>query len=172
MIAPANAGPHLVTVTATGSTATPFARQFDDLITVQASGVQRQGAAVATLIDRDGNGRYEALAVTAQYTAAVAGDYAVLAALQDASGRAIALARGQATWAVGSNTMTFTFDGGEILAGGVNGPYRVVAQIVKAEGSQLMADEQPLIDGLNYQASDFEGATQIPRIYLPLLRRS
>jgi alpha-tubulin suppressor-like RCC1 family protein len=172
MIAPATAGPHLFTVTATGSTATPFARQFDDLITVRANGVQRQGAAIATPIDRDGNGRYEALEVTAQYTAAAAGDYAVLATLQDASGRAIALASEQTTWTVGSNSVTFAFDGGEILAGGVNGPYRVAAQIVLAEGARLMADEQPLIDKLNYQASDFEGATQIQRVYLPLLRRS
>ncbi|MBP1464367.1 carboxypeptidase regulatory-like domain-containing protein [Candidatus Chloroploca sp. M-50] len=172
LTAPAEAGPHLFTVTATGSTTTPFARQFDDLITVQASGVQRRGAAIVTPVDRDGNGRYEALELTVPYTAAIAGDYAGLATLQDASGRVIALARTQVTWAVGDHTLRFSFVGGEILASGVNGPYRVVAQIVKTEGAQLMVDEQPLVDGLNYQANDFEGASPIQRVYLPFVRRS
>ncbi|MCS6910603.1 MAG: NBR1-Ig-like domain-containing protein [Anaerolineales bacterium] len=172
LTAPTEAGPHLFTVTATGHTTRPFARQFDDLVTVQASGVQRRGAAVVTPVDRDGNGRYEALEITVPYTAATAGDYAGIAALQNASGQVIALARAQATWGAGDNTITYRFEGGEILAGGVNGPYRVAAQIVKTAGSQLMADEQPLVDGLNYQANDFEGATLIQRVYLPLVRRS
>jgi pimeloyl-ACP methyl ester carboxylesterase len=167
--APTDAGPYLLSVTAVGATGTPFARQVDELITVRASGVQRQGDAAVTPIDRNGNGRFETLRVTATFTAADAGDYTALAALQDANGRAIALARSQSNWATGSNTLVLEFDGGEILAGGVDGPYRVVAQIVKSDGAQLVVDEQPLVAGLNYQARDFEAPPSL--VYLPLLRR-
>ncbi|WP_322510825.1 NBR1-Ig-like domain-containing protein, partial [Chloroflexus sp.] len=171
LIAPTEAGPHLFTVTASGNTTTPFTRQFDDLITVRAGGVQRQGETIVTPVDHDGNGRYEALEITVPYTTATAGDYAGIAALQNASGQVIALARAQATWRAGNNTITYRFAGGEILAGGVNGPYRVVAQLVKTEDSQLMADEQPLIDGLNYRADDFESATPLRQTYVPLVQR-
>jgi hypothetical protein len=145
-----------------------YARQVDQMITVRASGVQRQGNATVTLIDRNKNGRYEALQVSANYAVTAAGDYAALATLQDSSGHAIALARTTATWATGAQTLSFTFDGGEIVAAGVNGPYRVVVQIVAANGLQLVADEQPLIDGLNYQAANFESQSWV---YLPLIRR-
>lgn len=167
--APLDPGPHLLNVTATGATATPFARQVDELITVRASGVQRQGDAVVTPIDRDGNGRFETLRVTATFAVAAAGDHAALAALQDANGRVIALARAQDTWAAGNNVLALEFDGGEILAGGVDGPFRVVAQIVTGDGATLVADEQPLVAGLNYRATDFEPPPS--RIFLPLLRR-
>lgn len=131
--------------------------------------VQRQGDVVVTPIDRDGNGRFETLQVSATFAVAAAGDYAALAALQDANGRVIALARSRAAWAAGSNSLLLEFDGGEILAGGVDGPYRVVAQIVTGDGAELVADEQPLVAGLNYRAADFESPPL--QLFLPLLRR-
>ncbi len=169
LTAPTSAGPHILTVTATGNAGAPFARQTDEMITVRADGVQRQGDVTVAPIDQDGNGLYETLRVSANYVATTAGDYAAMAALQSASGQVITLAQSRATWTEGVNTITFDFDGSEILSGGVDGPYQVVAQIVAAEDSRLVVDEQPLIDGLNFPASSFEGSPM--SVYLPLIRR-
>lgn len=169
--APPVAGPYLLTVTAAGTGGQPFSRQVDDLIMVRSSGVQRQGSAVVTPIDRNRNGRYESIEVSITYTAAVAGDYTALGTLQDANGRAITLTRSQASWSAGNNTISFAFDGGEILAAGVNGPYQMAAQIIAGEDAQLVVDEQPLISNLSYQASSFEAETKLPQIFLPLLLR-
>ena len=168
LIAPTSVGPHILTVTANGGTGKPFARQVDQMVTVRASGVQRQGAATVTPIDRNGNGRYEALQMTTAYTVTTAGDYIALATLQDASGRSIATTRTTATWATGTQTLRVTFDGGTIATAGVNGPYHVIVQIIAADNQHLVADEQPLIAGLNYQASSFEFLSWV---YLPLIRR-
>ncbi|WP_322488154.1 hypothetical protein [Chloroflexus sp.] len=94
-----------------------------------------------------------------------------MATLQDADGRAMMITRTTVEWAAGENPLLVEFNGGEIAPTGVNGPYRVVTQIVRVSDGALMADEQPLIDGLAYLASDFETGPSSLQVFIPMLQR-
>lgn len=168
LIAPAAAGPYVVSVSASGAT---FSRQLEALLTVRTPGLERHGGAAAMTPDRDGNGKYEQLQIRATYQVAAASQYAVMATLQNADGQAITITRATVDWTAGENLLAVEFDGGEIAAASVNGPYRVVTQIVRVSDGALMADEQPLIDGLAYLASDFEIGPSSLQVFIPLLQR-
>jgi hypothetical protein len=168
LTAPRDVGAYVLSVTAIGAPTNPFARQMDELIVVRAHGVQLQSEVTTIPIDHNGNRLIEMLRVTATFAATTAGDYAVLATLQDANGRIIALARSSVVWATGNNSLVLDFDGSDIVASGIDGPYQVVVQIISRDSAALVADEQPLVMGLDYRALDFEGSPF--QLFFPLLR--
>ncbi|ACL23865.1 lipase family alpha/beta hydrolase [Chloroflexus aggregans] len=168
LIAPAAAGPYVISVSASGAT---FSRQLEALLTVRTPGLERHGSTATNTPDWDRNGKYERLQIHATYQVAAADQYAVMATLQDADGRAMMITRTTVEWAAGANPLLVEFNGGEIASTGVNGPYRVVTQIVRVSDGALMADEQPLIDGLDYLASDFETGPSSLQVFIPMLQR-
>lgn len=168
MTAPAVVGPHMLTMTAEAVTAS-IARQRIELVTVRQSGIARRGQASVQGVDADNDGQFEALEVSARYTVANAGRYGLRATLQDSLGRVITLSEELVNWAAGDQPLHLELSGDEIRNAGIDGPYRVTLQIVSQAESALMADEQPLIDSLNFAPSDFEGP--VLQVFLPFVRR-
>ena len=171
LIAPVQASTYQITVQATGSSPTSFAREHDLLLTVRPNDVQQSGTPSEQALDTNANGLYDILRVTVPLTVNRAAPYVTQAMLYAPDGTPIAEARVAATWSTGPRTLTLDFEGTTIGAAGLDGPYTVDLIIVSADEGQLVLDARPLLQTAPYQAQQFEGGALPGGLYLPIISR-
>lgn len=115
------------------------------------------GNGTATGRDFNGNGLYDRLDVTVEVEADRSGVYQWSGQLRDGNGRELGFFASSAFFNVGTNVLTFRFDGTAIGQNGVDGPYFVTDLLLFGAGLNLVAArayETPA-----FLASQFEGYT-------------
>lgn len=118
---PTVAGVYTIRVKITGSsTGQPFSRTATTTINV--SNHAQLGVVTDQLIDDNGNGKADRLAVTALVSVQVAGEYTLKGQLRVADGRVVE-ALSKATLAAGNQTLTMSFPAQDLLALGIDGSY-------------------------------------------------
>ncbi len=115
------------------------------------------GNGTATGVDFNGNGLYDRLDVRVEVEADRAGFYQWSGQLRDVNGRELGFGSGAAFFNVGSNFITFFFDGATIGRNGVDGPYFVTDLLLFGQGLNLVAARA--FETPAFRASQFEGYT-------------
>ena len=113
------------------------------------------GQGDATGRDTNGNGLYDALEITIQIIADFAGTYNYSTTLVDGNGRELGFRSGTVTLATGPNTLTLSFDGSPIGAGGKNGPYFLSNLLLFGAGQSLIVTKA--FTTQIFSANQFEG---------------
>lgn len=119
------------------------------------SGLRLTGEGSAEGVDLDGNGLFDQFQVTVQVHADTAGYYEWSGQLRSPDGTELDFEAGAATFVVGDNDLSFTFDGWAIGNAGEDGPYQVTDVLAFGQGHSLVvgtAYETPL-----FTANQFEG---------------
>jgi Tol biopolymer transport system component len=114
---------------------------------------------VVTGIDTNANGKYDILRVQAQVLALNAGVYEWSGVLADAAGNEITFVSSFATFVVGSNTMTFNFNGSDIGHHGVSGAYTVKSVVLFGAGTSIIVDR--LLDTQAFLYKEFENSDNL-----------
>ena len=112
-----------------------------------------------TGIDTNANGKYDLLRVQSQVLALKAGVYEWSGTLVDASGNEIAFASARRSFVVGSNFMTFDFDGNEIGQHGASGSYSVRSVVLFGVNESLIIDR--LLDTQPFSFKEFENSENL-----------
>ena len=107
-------------------------------------------------VDDDGNGKFDRLVVSVQVEIVRAGFYSWGYKLADQLGREIDFASGFGFFNVGLNQLAVTFEGAQIGAFGVNGPYQLRDLLVQGPGASLVVTDIGRTQA--YRVSQFEGA--------------
>ena len=113
----------------------------------------------ATGIDTNANGKYDLLRVRAEVLVRTAGGYEWSGILTDAAGNEIAFASADGFFTVGSNFITFDFDGSLIGQHGANGPYTVRSVVVFGAGESAIIEH--LIDTQAFSYKEFENSENL-----------
>jgi pimeloyl-ACP methyl ester carboxylesterase len=121
----------------------------------QHSRLNLTGTGTSVGVDTNGNGRFDLLNVGINVEVVNGGFYQWSARLTDSNGTEIGFAAGSRTFAAGTNTMTFSFDGEQIGQNGVNGPYFVRGLLLFGGGDSLVVSNAFTTDA--FLASQFEG---------------
>ena len=119
--------------------------------------------------DSNGDGKYDWLDVTVGVTVTQAGTYTLAADLVAGEGAYIGHSVVRTAIPPGSVGLTLTFDGDDIRAGGLDGPYTVTNLLVADESlAHLLLDraDEPHVTAA-YAHQQFGR----PRFYLPIVRR-
>lgn len=91
--------------------------------------------------DTDGDGRYDTLDLSTELTADSAGDYQVLGVLMDETGTTtVSTARASETLAVGTTTVSLSFDGEQISDARIDGPYLLHSLVLIDQASGAILD--------------------------------
>jgi hypothetical protein len=141
-----------------GSTRAYRAADFDD--TAELLRYTERFAEVTP--DADGDGLYDALVIRAEVDAFVASGFDVVGTLRGADGSTVVSRMSSQAWlSEGIQWTEFVFEGSEIRAGGIDGPYEATLSLTPvAEG----VDPTTTYTTAAYKASDFEdGATGVGR---------
>lgn len=112
-----------------------------------------------TGIDTNANGKYDFLRVQAQVLALKAGVYEWSGTLVDSSGNEIAFASSRGVFVVGSNFMTFNFDGNLIGQHGASGSYSVRSVALFGADESLIVDH--LLDTQPFIFKEFENSENL-----------
>ena len=105
-------------------------------------------------VDDDGDGRFEALVVTVPLAVSVAGTYRIDAALREGINHVNLTATSQyLALSTGAVSVSVEFLGADILAAGVDGPWRVWVYVYEADGPLVAESSQRTA---SYRTSDFE----------------
>ncbi len=130
------AGTYQLTFKAAGTPASnpaQFSREAFGVAAVASGGAQLTNVFGSRGVDTDGNGLFNQLAVDIGLNVGAPGDYRLLGVLTDTAGN-----RHEASWsgalAAGSQTATLPFDGREIYAQGIDGPYTLSELRLAEEG--------------------------------------
>ena len=113
----------------------------------------------ATGIDTNANGKFDLLRVRAEVLVLTAGDYEWSGTLTDAAGNEIAFANSEGLFTVGSNFITFDFDGSLIGQHGANGPYTVRSVVVFGAGESAIIEH--LLDTQAFSYKEFENSENL-----------
>lgn len=113
----------------------------------------------ATGIDTNANGKYDLLRVRAEVLVRTAGDYEWSGTLTDAAGNEIAFASAEGLFTVGSNFITFDFDGSLIGQHGANGPYNVRSVVVFGAGESAIIAQ--LLETQAFAFKEFENSENL-----------
>ncbi|WP_256841873.1 cell wall-binding repeat-containing protein [Ornithinimicrobium cryptoxanthini] len=119
------------------------------------SGLRLTGVGTAQGVDLDSNGLFDQLAVTVQVHADAAGYYEWSGQLRSPAGTELDFESGAANFTVGTNDLTFVFDGWAVGDSGEDGPYRITDVLLFGAGHNLVAGEA--YETPHFTASQFEG---------------
>lgn len=117
--------------------------------------VEYAGTFTDSGIDTNGNGLFDRLQVDLGMRFANAGTYQFSAILFDRNERQIGFSNGTVTVAAGASTMRLTFDGQNIGANGVDGPYTIGNLLVNGPGGSLVL--RRVTNTSAFLAQQFEG---------------
>lgn len=107
--------------------------------------------------DTNHNGLYEYLDVSATVDIRDAGAYSVTAHLDSITGTITTAYTGTVGVVSGTNTLLLRFNGGDIAASGVDGPYAVTDLVLWRQGQYDSVPIRLLIRNLDYYSAEFEG---------------
>lgn len=110
----------------------------------------------ATGIDTNGNGRFDLFRIDLRFETEVSGFFRYSGSLFDRNGAPLGLANGSRSLAVGTHTLSLTFNGRTIGENGVDGPYHL-AFLIFGAGQSLVAPNA--FSATGFRASQFEGFT-------------
>ena len=97
------------------------------------------GTGSAAGVDTDGDGLFDQLTVNVDVEVADAGEYQWSARLTDSTGKEIGFSSNDGLFDAGTNSMSFTFDGQQIGANGLDGPYFVRSLLLFGPTDSLVA---------------------------------
>jgi hypothetical protein len=165
-------GYYMVRVTALGTQGgTPFSREAQGMFMVAADTATLANSYTDYVVDIDGNGFYESLALDIGIQATQAGTYTLAAWLVGAGQIRIAQATRYAALTAGTQIATLQFDGDLIHSGGLDGPYGVTeVYLVDSSGAQVLTDKGT--DVWVTQAYDHRRFGTPYEVFLPLVLRS
>jgi hypothetical protein len=129
--------------------------------------IVQSGLATDQGIDGDSNGKYEYLQVSIPIDVRAGGIYGASLNLIASDGSPVASAVTQSlTLLQGANTLVMRFDGSDILASGVNGPYRVedLAVWTSTPGEEPANIASVLAQTQAYAGVDFEGKVLVGHV--------
>jgi hypothetical protein len=105
-------------------------------------------------IDTNSNGKFDLLRIQVELNTLTAATYDWSGTLKDSAGKTIQSLDATSTLSVGSNTLTFDFDGIKIAENGVNGPYTLGSVLVF--NPQNTVHEPELLKTQAFSVNDFE----------------
>jgi hypothetical protein len=106
-------------------------------------------------MDTDGNGLYNYLAIDTKVQVFKPGQYILQAWLQDTAGKDIVFTTRTLDLLLGQQSVVLLFDGAEINAHGVNGPYSLI-YILARDDKGIVDSERKVYQTQFYNSSDFE----------------
>ena len=126
-------------------------------VNFQGSKLSLTGQNTATGVDTDANGRFDRLDTTVGVNVSIAGSYTWSARLLDQEGTILGAASGSGALAVGTNTLTLSFEGSRIGTNNAFGPYWVSDLLVYSSSQSLIVAR--VFQTPAYQPTQFEGGT-------------
>jgi len=112
-------------------------------------------------LDRDGDGKYDVLAVDVGINVIRSGHYTILGSLYDEEGNLVSTTSSSCQCAEGARTLQLLFDGQEIHSSGLNGPYVLRYLELYEYGRKLIGHrDQPYVTA-TYDFAEFEASPAV-----------